>query len=730
LKIHQAHLIISMLGVFKMTKKILILGLICLCLLLGPLLFASVIDSPSKKSGGDINVLLITIDTLRTDRMSCYSKDHLHTPNMDAFADRGVIFTRAFAHNTTTLPSHTNILLGLTPLYHGVRENTNFVVREEFLTLAEYLKSLGYTTGAFIGAYPLHSRFGLAQGFDIYDENYKAVKYIKFSAGERKAEAVITPALDWLEKQETPWFLWIHCYDPHDPYEPPEPFKSRYSDSPYDGEVAYVDHELGKVLAFLKEKNLFDKTLIVFTGDHGESLGQHGEMTHGYLAYNTTIWIPLIISAPGVKPRRVDQDVCHIDIFPTVCDILGVKKSSSLQGISLLPGMKGKKLPERTIYFESLYPYYSRGWAPLKGFIRQKTKFIESPIPELYDLEKDFDEHNNLADSQDLGRYRRRLDRVMKDLSHPESLKARQRTDRESLNKLRSLGYISSPQLKEKQKFGPEDDVKSLLPFHNKATKSWELFMEGKTYEAVNLVKEVLTERQDVDIAYTNLAKMYKEQGKMKEALTVLKMGLEKLPSNYGIIITYVSFLNMAGQYDTILEFLKDMWLPQMEHDPEIWNYLGLAYSHTENFTKALTALEKALSIDNKFAFAYRSIGNIYLAKFKKSGYTDSLKKSIQYYKKAVEIEPDYGASYNSLGVAYKEDGQIDEAIRCWKKAFELRPDVGYPLLNLGLAYLEKGDKSRALDYFERYKKGFYHSLPTQDKKRVDALIQKCKREP
>jgi tetratricopeptide (TPR) repeat protein len=494
--------------------------------------------------------------------------------------------------------------------------------------------------------------------------------------------------------------------------------------------VAYVDHELGKAIDYLKEKNLFEKTVIVFTGDHGESLGEHDEMTHGYLAYNTTIWVPLIISVPGIKPRAVDQHVCHIDIFPTVCDILGVKKPPSLQGISLLPGMRGKRVPERTIYFESLYPFYSRGWAPLKGFVRAKEKFIESPIPEFYDLDKDFDERNNLAGSQDLGKHRKRLDQIIKEQSRPESGRARQQTDRRSLEKLKSLGYISSPQVKRKENFSPKDDVKSLLPFHNKATKAWELFLEGKAYDASNLVKEVITERPDVDIAYTNLAKMYEEQGKLKDALAVLKLGLENLPSNYGVIITYVSFLNRAGHYKDILDILNDMWLPQMEHDPEIWNYLGLAYSNTGNLEKALSALEKALSIDDEFAFVYRNIGNVYLSLFQRSKSKDNLEKSIQNYKRAVELEPDYGAAFNSLGVAYKEAGHTDEAIPCWERAFELRPDVGYPLLNLGLAYMEMGNKTKALDYLERYKKGFYHSLPPQDKQRVDVLIQKCQRMP
>jgi len=323
--------------------------------------------SPNKKP---LNVLLITIDTLRPDRLSCYSEKHIRTPQIDSLAEKGALFLKAFAHTPTTLPSHTNILLGTTPLYHGVHDNQNFIVRDEFLTLAEHLKSSGYATGAFVGAFPLDSRFGLTQGFDVYDDNYGSKNYQEFSYVERPAEVVIQNALEWLEVQEKPWFLWIHCFDPHQQYNPPEPFKTRYLDAPYNGEVAYVDHELGKVFSYLKNNGLKDKTVIIFTGDHGESLGQHGESTHGYFAYNSTLWIPLIINSPGMKSVVVDKHVCHVDIYPTVCDILNIPTPDFCQGISLEPALRGKKtknLDSRAIYFESLYPYYNRGWAPSPG---------------------------------------------------------------------------------------------------------------------------------------------------------------------------------------------------------------------------------------------------------------------------------------------------------------------------------------------------------------------------
>ncbi len=702
--------------------------LVCLCL--SGYLSPATSGSGAAEKEPELNVLLITIDTLRADRVSCYSEEYLQTPNIDSLSKNGALFTRAFSHNPTTLPSHANMLLGLSPLYHGVRENTNFVVRDEFLTLAEFLKNRGYSTGAFIGGYPLHSRFGLAQGFDVYDDDWERVKFLKFSAGERKAGDVIDRALEWLDRQDSLWFCWIHCFDPHDPYEPPESFKTQYVDSLYDGEVAYVDQELGRFLDYLERKGLFDKTLIIFTGDHGESLGQHGEMTHGYLANNTTIWVPLIFSYPGVKPGRVDHYVSHIDIFPTVCDILQIKKPGVLQGVSLLPMLKGKDLPERTIYFESLYPYYSRGWAPIEGFIHKGEKYIRSPLPELYALEKDFDEAENLAGSIKLDAYRKRLSEIIEQYSHPEREKARQRMDQKSLERLRSLGYISSPQISRKTDFGPEDDVKTLLPFHNRSVTAWELYEEGRIQEGFDLVKQVITERKDVDVAYTNLAKMYNDQGQLKAALEVLELALENLPFNYGVILTYVSYLNLAGRYDDIIEILDAKPLPQMENDPEIWNYLGLAYSAKGDYRQAIAALELALTLDDEFAYAYRSLATVYLSRFFKDREKEDLERSIRNFEKAIEFEPEFAAAYNSLGVAYKENNRTDEAIRCWEKAFELRPDVGYPLLNLGLVYLERNDKVKALVFFKKYKDDFYSSLPPEEREKLDALIQRCERIP
>jgi len=673
--------------------------------------------------------LLITIDTLRPDRLSCYSPLHLKTPNIDGLAEKGALFLKAFAHTPTTLPSHTNILLGTTPLYHGVHDNSNFIVREEFLTLAEHLKDNGYSTSAFVGAFPLDSRFGLTQGFDVYDDNYGTKSSQELSFVERKAEAVVEKALNWLEDQNSPWFLWIHCFDPHQRYEPPEPFKTQHKDDLYSGEVAYVDFALGRLFKYIQENSLNDSTLIIFTGDHGESLGEHGESTHGYFGYNSTLWVPLIISFPGIRQGRISQNVSHIDIFPTVCDILDLEKPSFLQGISLLPAVKGKTLKNEALYFESLYPYYSRGWAPLRGFINKNEKFIDSPIAEFYDLEKDFNETENLALNTNLDRQRKRLAEIVGIQSTPEEMKGEKKIDREARKKLQSLGYISSIQVTRKKPFTPEDDLKTLLPYQSKLQKAMGSYHKGNIEEGINLLKEIVAERKDFALAYTYLATLYGEQKRLKEAVEVLKEGIENNPSSYKIFNSYGIFLTEIGQYDAAIEIFKK-GLAIIDYDPELWNYLGVAYWRKRDFEKAMDAYQRALSLDNNYPIVFNNLGSLYLSMYLETKEPEAHRKAVLNFKKAIELDPNYFSAYNGLGAAYRFAGNLEGAIYCWEKAVELNPDFGFALYNLGIAYLTKGDKTQALSYFIKYKEKHYRFLSPEERNELNTLIQKCKEKP
>ena len=677
------------------------------------------------------NLLLITIDTLRADRLSCYSTRHLRTPNIDMLAERGTLFLRAFAHTPTTLPSHANIFLGTTPLYHGVHENTSFIVMNEFLTLAELLKQHGYSTAAFVGAVPLDSRFGLDQGFDIYDDDYDSSYPGKYSSRERRANEVIERAIEWLKIQESQWFLFIHCFDPHSPYEPPDPFRKQYENNLYDGEVAYVDYIMSKLILFLEENDLFTNTLIVLTGDHGESLGEHGEETHGIFAYNSTIWVPLIISVPGLEPKRVTENVSHIDIFPTVCDVLGIEKPSFLQGVSLLPSLKGKKLIKRSIYFESLISYYKRGWAPIMGYIFEREKFIDSPLPELYDLKDDFDEFKNLSELKNLDRYKKELNRIIKSQSLDERVKAEQRVDWETLEKLKTLGYISSPHASIKEKYGPEDDVKVLFLYHNKSEKALRLCKEDKVQEGIDLLKEVITERKNVPVAYTNLAFVYRRLGRLNDALEVLKLGLESLPSNYDIFSDYVNDLFETGQYDTLIKLFEETNLRQMDYDPMLWIPLGNSYMIKGDFQNTLRAYDKSISIDKKFPLPYHNLGLLYYSIFQETKEPSAYRSALENYKKAIELNPYYGAAYNGLGITYLEAGDYDLAISSLEKALRSTPDIHQALFYLGIAHMNKGNNFQAYIYFNNFKVSpSYNLLSPQEKEKLEKYILMCKSVP
>lgn len=680
-----------------------------------------------KPKRASLNFLLVTIDTLRADRLSCYGSALPKTPNIDRLRERGVLFSRAFANTSTTLPSHANILLGTTPNHHGVHENLNFVVREELLTLAEHLKNNGYSTGAFVGAYPLDARFGLSQGFDVYDDRYSRLHAVNLSALERNAGAVVEAALGWLKSQVSPWFLWIHCWDPHTPYDPPEPFRTEYADHPYEGEVAYVDFALGKLFAYLDESGLSDSALVILTGDHGESLGQHGEETHGYFAYNSSLWVPLIIAPPEHTGGRCDDHVSHVDLFPTVCDLLGIETPPSLHGTSLAPALKGKRLRDRPIYIESLYPYYSHGWAPLRGFIFREKKFIDSPIPEVYDLKRDFDEQKNLAEGENIPQLASQLRQIIGNQTPKERVDAARQADWETREKLASLGYVASVRTPPKKDFTPQDDVKVLLPYVNKIGEGWKLYKQGQKETGIGLLKSVIEERKDIDFAYKQLATIYQEVGNTEEAIAVLERGLEVLPASYQIFIEYMKTLVAAQQFDRAIRAGERMNLREADWDPEIWSNLGTAYARTGQYEKAIKAFETGLSLDDRHPELYNNLANACYSYGLKERDRSVFSRSFEYYKKAIELDPLYPAPYFGLGHAYREEGNLTGAIYCWEKALEVDSNFRRAQLDLAVAYLHADRKDKSLELLNDYKRRYAHLLSPVEREQLENFINRAR---
>jgi choline-sulfatase len=418
--------------------------------------------SPPVALADPPDVLLITIDTLRADRIGAYGYAGASTPVLDALAARGARFAEAIAPTPLTLPSHASILTATTPLKHGARDNVGFVVGPALPTLAEQFHASGYATGAFISGFPLHRRFGLMRGFDHYDDRLtRGGDSARPAPVERRADETVAAATAWLGQPPgqapRPLFLWVHVFDPHAPYDAPAPYGARFSRQPYDGEVAFVDAQIGALLNRLDQARPGRQTLIAVTADHGEGFGEHGEPTHGLFVYDSTVRVPLVFAGPGVPAARVvDPMVRLIDVAPTLLDLSGVAPLANAEGISLRPLLTGHETrPAPAAYVESLFGWLCCGWAPLHAWRDDAWKFIDAPRAELYDTSTDPGEVQNLAASRgaDVARLRRDLEAALSG----EAKVAQGPSPSDARDRLRSLGYVGGGGTTKPSRRDPKD---------------------------------------------------------------------------------------------------------------------------------------------------------------------------------------------------------------------------------------------------------------------------------
>ena len=653
------------------------------------------------------DVLLITIDTLRADYLSCYDKTKIETSHIDRLASRGLLFLNAFAHNVMTLPSHINILTGTYPFFHGVRDNAGYWLEEDSLLISEILKEKGYRTAAFIGAFPLDDRFGLDQGFDLYDDFYRDPSTPAYHTHlhnlffvERPAEDVIDAAYSWIKGQgENSWFCWIHLFDPHVPYTPPQTFKERYPSDFYGGEVAYVDQELGKLFQFLDKRQNRDFPLTFITSDHGESLGEHGELTHGVFAYNSTLHIPLIVYQPQLFPKSkvIQEMVRHIDIAPTILDVLGIKIPGVIQGRSLLPLVKNpSRWKMEDCYFEALSPNLNRNWAPLHGLIRGNYKFISLPVSELYDLKKDFREENNLATKENplAIELKKDLDSLLQ--TKKQSLSARRSIDRETREKLSSLGYIAGADaLPEKRSFSVEDDPKNLIGLDREMQEGIMVFQAGGVEKAAKIFEEILEQRPDYRLIYENLSFIYRERGQLGKAIKLLEKAIDLKLDDSSLMSKLAIYYQEAGKLEkakTILESLAKSF----PHDVEILNFLGVTYWKLESFEKAVKIFQKAIAMDKGYASLYNNLGSVYLSL---KDYSQAEEK----FKKALSYDQNLASAYNGLGVIRANENNLPQAAKNWKKAVELDKTKYDALYNLCIILTKMNQFEDAVKYIERF---------------------------
>ncbi len=659
----------------------------------GPLLGSAAGDV--KREEG-LNVLLVTLDTTRADRLGAYGYDKARTPALDALAKNGVRFANAYCEVPMTLPSHCSILTGTGPLYHKVHNNGTYYLNKDIVTLTERLKARGYATGAFVSSFNVDSRFGLGKGFEVFDDRFREDEMMKTFRSERRAGETTAAFLRWLDgRGDGPFFSWIHYYDPHTPYKPPSPFREQLAD-PYDGEIAYMDECFGKVLARLREKNLLERTLIVVAADHGEAFGERGELGHGVFIYDVTMKVPLLIHAPKNLPAGlvVASRVRLMDIMPTVLDALKMPAGKEVQGTSLLPYIEGRRKDDLPCYMESYYPLETYGWSELVGLVDGDWKFIRAPRPELYDLKSDPAEMRDLVQKQ-AGRASGMM-RELKDMiaaSASDIGQSRRKLSREEEERLRSLGYVGSDASVRTGK-GPLPDPKDMMSefqiLYRAKTNEW----DEKWDAAEKDYREILRLQPDVAWRYVDLAIFLTIRDRLPEAIEVLRQGLARMPDSF-VLLTRLAHLEMgAGRYDEAYEMSQ----AALRIDPGYFDALVIAAgvedirgnweASEKDYRRALAVEPENKKVRMKLAYALGAMGR---------------------GEEAVKIDEALKAEYpddsrlrQDLGVIYADLGRWDLAQENMRKAVELQPSPE-TWFNLASVLEQAGNLAEAVRYLKLY---------------------------
>jgi arylsulfatase A-like enzyme/Flp pilus assembly protein TadD len=653
-------------------------------------------------STADQNVLIVTIDTLRADALGSYG-GRAATPRLDRLAAHGARFTFAHAHAVVTLPSHTTILSGQLPYEHGMRDNSGYRVRPDTVTLATGLKAQGVATGAFVGGFPLTERFGLGRGFDVYDDEMPEMHgAVTFSMPERRADVVVSRAVDWIGKQTTRFFAWVHVFDPHAPYKPPDEFASKYASQPYDGEVAWVDRALGPL--FDRLASLARPTLVIVTSDHGESLGEHGELTHGMFAYEATLRVPLIVgqlgsSAPPLRGVVIDTPVRHIDLAPTVLEALDAEPDQRHTGTSLVAVIRERHGPDRPSYFESMTYHLVRGWAPLRGVLVEREKYIDLPIPELYDLAADPKEARNLATPQ--GDRTRVLAKTLRTFNvAPPERPGRENADVTAA--LRSLGYVSGTAAGRKN-YTEDDDPKRLVEVDRDLHTASDFFQNGKVDDAIAVLNRVIARRPDTADAYLSLGHAYWEAGQPQRAIETLERALIAGAPDRDIRIRLGLYL-AESHTDTKRAITLLETLP--EGDVEAMNGLGVAYADAGRLDDAVRTLKRVLSLDSTNALAYQNLASISLreaATVKGPGRDQKLQDAESLIRQALQADSTLAKAHTTLGVILSTTGRKPAAIDSWKRAVELDAAEFDALYNLWFELAAEGRRDDAVRYGRQF---------------------------
>ena len=645
------------------------------------------------------NVLLITIDTLRADALGAYGSASAATPILDRLAADGLRFTNARAHNVVTLPSHANILTGRLPTDHGVRDNAGFRLPAAHETLPIKLKARGFRTGAFISAFPLDSRFGLARGFDVYDDAFvDAAPRPALLEQERAGKETIAAASRWVASPSVeaagttpPWFAWIHLYEPHYPYAPPEPLASRFRSDRYAGEVAAADAALAPLLQPILDRGVAADTLVVVTSDHGESLGDHGEATHGIFAYEAALRVPLLVYyPPRLPPAVIHAPVSHVDILPTILDLLGLPASDGVRGRSLIDDALARD-GERLTYFEALSGSLNRGWAPLTGIVAEGFKYIDLPVPELYDLRSDPTESRNLADKERarVEAYRREL----RLLATPEVTRVDETA--EVKDRLRALGYIASGSSMPKPAYTVADDPKNLIAVESSLQEVVRLYLAGDVPAALARVRDVLASHPDMRVALLQRAHLEREAGNLPAGIEALQRAVKMSPGDSEAVSLLGAYLTGAGRPREAAKVLQP-YAGAADADPQVLVALALAEARSSRFDEALRVLDRARAQDPSNAMLLVTVGTVELM----AGRTPQARTA---FESALARNPNIARAHSSIAALDAEAGRIDESLARWRRAVALDPAEYGTVLAIGISLARAGRAADARPYLQLF---------------------------
>ncbi len=646
------------------------------------------------------NVLLISMDTTRADHLSCYRYHRKTTPCIDSIAEEGILFERVVAPVPLTMPSHSTMLTGTIPPHHGAHDNLSYALDSSQLTLAEILKDHGFSTLGIVSAAVLDDRYGLDQGFDTYNDEFEDA--IKDShVVQRRGDETSRLAVEWMkEHQDERFFMFIHFYDPHATYDPPEPFASRFQDDPYAGEIAFTDDCIRHIIETLKELNLYDSTLIVITGDHGELLGQHGEAGHMYFIYQGALVVPLIFKVPGRNdPQRINSVAGVVDVTPTICSLLDIEMPIPVQGEDLSCYFDGDSSADidRYVYCESLTPtkYLANS---LLGIVGNRWKYIQTTRPELYDLLVDPEEANNLCDEQpDVARdLRDRLSEMMEASVRDDRSTNRVRPDAVAIEKLKSLGYIAGNVDEDFSFDQVKDDPKDLIGFHNDFKRLEHLAAQAQYDEAKVLCAELLSQRPQIVDLHLVRSRIALSEDDSAEALRCLSTVVDLDPEHFQSLMSLGDMYESAGNVDQAIQYFGKAVNVDPSSDAAHYD-LARMYHRQGNVGAALEHANIAARLNPDSLEVRASLAHAYCQR-------KDYESALEHYYKIVEFQPDLISNLNTLAriLATTDNPAIQnptDALKFSSRACELsRNSVPELLDTLAIAYAANDRFPRAIE--------------------------------